>query len=511
MNSARARIFGWLRPARATLIWPALIACMSAGSAAAQSVWELTPYEIQLIPAAGSAPELTPALEEDLSADLLSRIDSVVGAPWDVTLATPPPPLRRAMIADIDSVAVDALPEDSLQFDKVMLLAVLPATTGYQVVACELDVQTRTWNTPVRVTAWQAAKLRDAAFLAVREAFAPLGQVASVDDDKKLVTLRLRAAGLPPRDKAFVPATPGDLFQPVVRHEDREGKLKGIVPIPWTFLRVRRVVQAAVECSLHTGLRSPLSGRRRGRWEQLALAVVPPDRSTRLTLTSRADSEKLLAGYDIYVQSPESAATELLGRTDRTGSVIIRPGEDPLRLLLVRHGGMLLARLPTVPGMLEWPKLKQKEPITSWRVARSPISLGKEDKEEQLYAEIPNDDQRLAAEGFILGLQEDLVDLVTRREVLVAQARARLKAKKVDEADTLIRQLQQLKTRDEFARELDQQKDKIYSDDDMIQRQIDSMFDNTQKLLKEYLDPKVIEELGDELARARAARDEAGS
>ena len=508
MNSARLRFSGWLLPVAATLIWPALIASMSAGSAAAQSVWELTPYRIQLIPAAASAPELTPALEEDLSADLLWRIDAVVGAPWDVTLATATPALRRAMIADVDNVAIEALPEDSLQFDKVMLLVVLPAATGYEVTACELDVRTRTWNTPVRVPAWQAAKLRDAAFQAVRHAFAPLGQVASVDDDNKVVTLRLRACGLPPRDRTFVPAAPGVLFQPVIRHEDREGKLRGIVPLPWTFLRVRRVLQAAVECDLYTGLRTPLSGRRRGQWEQLALAVVPPNRPTRLTLMSRVNPKQVLVGYDVYVQSPDSTATESLGRTDRKGSVTVQPDGDPLRLLLVKHGGMLLARLPTVPGIQQWPKVKRKEPTTRWRLGRAPMASG---MEEPLLADVPDDDQRLAAEGFILGLQEDLVDLVTRHEVLVAQAKARLKAKEIDEADALIRQLGRLKTRDQLARELDQQNDKTYSDDDGVQRQINGMFDNTQKLLKEYLDPKVIEGLSDELAGARSRRAEAGS
>ena len=480
MNSARPHSPRWLLPAAATLIWPAVIAWAPVRPVAAQSVWELTPYRIQLIPAVGPAPELTPALQEDLSADLLLRIDALVGAPWDVTIATATPALRRAMIADVEAVAVEALLEDSLQFDKVMLLAVLPAPTGYLVAARDLDVRTRTWNTVVRVPVWQAAKLRDAAFHAVRKAFAPLAQIALSEDEG--VTLRLRAAGLPTRDESVTLVAAGDLFRPVVRYDDREGNVLRVVLTPWTFLSVQQVSGAELSCKLHTGLRSPLSGRRRGNVEQLALAVVPPRGPTRLILVSRTDPDQVLAGYDVYDQSPDSKATELLGRSDRQGGLTIRPGADPLRVLLVKHGGALLARLPLVPGL-----------------------------DKEISATVPNDDQRLEAEGFILGLQEDLVDLVTRREVLLAQARARLNAKELDEADTLVRQLQRLKTRDQFARELDQEKDKIYSDDAAVQRQIDSMFDSTKKLLKEHLDPKVIENLSDELARVRSAREAAGS
>lgn len=442
--------------------------------AAAQSVWELTPYRIQLLVATGRDPLFSPEFNARLRADLLTRADAVVGAPWEMTAVAAPADLGRGMIADLESVEIEALPKESLQGDKVILLAVVPLATGFDVIARELDVHTRTWSAPARQTAWQAGKLRDAAFRALCRSFAPLTRVGSVDMENDSVTLRVRAAALPTRDTEFTAVRPGDLFLPIVRYNDRDGNPKRINAVPWTFLTVDSVLEATLQCRIETGLRSPLTGRMRGRVERLALAVVPPHEPTRLVLKSRTDAERVLAGYDVYEKSLQSASTEFLGRTDREGSITLAPGEPLLRILLVKHGGLLLAKLPVVPGL-----------------------------EPQVDASIPDDDQRLAAEGYLTGLQDDLVDLVTRRELLLVQTRARLAAGELDEAERLLSELQRLRTRDEFSRELAQEQQKAFADDKGVQQQIDAMFESTQKLLGQYLDPKPIEELTDELAKAR--------
>ena len=153
-----------------------------------------------------------------------------------------------------------------------------------------------------------------------------------------------------------------------------------------------------------------------------------------------------------------------------------------MRVLLVKNGGELLARLPLVPGI-----------------------------PAEISAPIANDDQRLRAEGFIKGFEEELVDLVTRREVLLAQIRTRMDAGQYDEAESLIRQLRRLKTRDELGRSLGQEKIRLTSDDAAVQHKIDAMFDDTRKLLQQHLDPETVEQLARELLEARTARKTAGS
>src|SRR4030042_985947 len=82
----------------------ALIAAAPAAPAAAQSVWEMTPYRIRILVSFARAPELTPRLQADLLTDLADRADALVGAPWDITVAPlsteTPPALTAAPSAD---------------------------------------------------------------------------------------------------------------------------------------------------------------------------------------------------------------------------------------------------------------------------------------------------------------------------------------------------------------------------------------------------------------------------
>jgi len=459
-----------------------LVCLALAPPAAAQSVWELTPYRIQVLVAFAPAPELTPRLQTELLADLAERADSLVGAAWIITVAPAPPALQPTLISAIESVPIESLPQQSPQADKVMLLAISPAVDGCRVTAREFDVPTQLFSAAVSRPVWQLGKLCDEALAAVFEAFAPLARIESVE--KEQVTLRLKAAALPLRDRQLSLVQPGDVFLPVIRYQDGEGNLRkdrrGIVirpkPVPWTFCTVRQITPSRLECQLHSGLRSPLSGRRRGRVQQLALAVVPPQQPTILTLQSRSEPKQALAGYEVYAHPPDAKTPVLLGRTDGQGRITVPPGDGPLRVLLARSGGELLARLPMVPGL-----------------------------QAACTAEIAADDPRLEAEGLLNGLREELVDLVARREVLFARTRARIKAGQFDEAEELIGQLLRLEqSQQELSRTLAAQQRGIRAGDPVVQREIDALFGDTQKLLRTQLHAEAVERLREELRTARS-------
>ena len=462
---------------RAALVATTILACLAVRTAAAQSVWELTPYRVQVLLASEQSPELPAEFDALLGGELSDRSDAVVGAPWELSVAPCPDPLRHTLLAGAETIALDALPPESLEGDKVMLLTIAPLVTGYEVTARELDVHTRRWSAPVRELAWQRAKLRDAAFRAMCRAFAPLTRIVDVDSQSKSATLRVRGGALVARDPQLADVfhgAPGELFLPLVRYNDREGNPRRIVSVPWTYLSVQSTAGANVECRIETGLRTPLSGRVRGRVERLALGVVAPHSSTQLVLQSRTDPKQVLAGYDVYNQAIDSPATEWLGRTDREGCLTVAPGGTLPRLLVIKHGGILLARLPVVPGL-----------------------------EPTLDAQVADDDQRLEAEGYVSGLQDELIDLVTRRQLLLVRARKKLSENDLDEANALTQQLLQLKTREQFGRELAQAKEKTVTRDKAVQQQIDAMFTQVHKLLAQYLDPKPVDDLVDQLARAR--------
>ena len=470
MTSARSQ------PASRLLLWLGVCAwwLLVLPPAAAQTVWELTPYRVQVLVAWDDAAALTPALQDDLIVGLGERIDALIGPSWNAALAPAPRPLRQAMLADLDSVAVESLSKESLALDKICLLAVLRDPGGYRVRARELDARTRTWNRSVGVAAGVPGKIRDAALRALCRAFAPLARVETVD--RKVVTLRLQAAALPPRDKGLRWVNAGTVFQPVLRRNDRQGNLLAALAVPWTFLVVDEVKQAELKCTMHTGMSSPLSSRRRGRIEQLAVAILPPNKPTRLVLQSRTEPRQPLPGYDVFEQARDGKSLSLLGRSDRRGSILVGPTEQTVRVLLVKHGGEMLARLPMVPGL-----------------------------QADLAASIPNDDQRLAAEQAITEFQEMLVDLVTRREQLLARARAALKTKGFDQVEKLIGELHMLESREQLERRLTQMQSRIVSNDAAMQRKIDALFADTRKLLEQHVGTETIEQLRHQLSQARGA------
>ena len=92
-------------------LWAGLVVCAVPVPVSAQTVWELTPYRIQVILTVGGAPELTPAFRTDLARDLLARVDALIGAAWDVSVSDAPPPLRYAVIRDVGTVTVELLEE----------------------------------------------------------------------------------------------------------------------------------------------------------------------------------------------------------------------------------------------------------------------------------------------------------------------------------------------------------------------------------------------------------------
>ncbi len=259
-----------------------LIGWVAATPAAGQSVWELTPYRVQVYVAFVSCPVFTPRLRVQLTSDLVSRTDTLIGAPWDLAVETAPPDLRQAMLEGLEKLTFDPIPKPWQEFDKVIFLTLGPKTAGFRVTARELDVRTEVLRASVRRDLWHPAKLGDAAWDAMFEAFAPLARIDSVE--KKQVVLRMKAAALPVRDKQLALVEPGDIFEPIVRYNDRDGNPRRITAIPWTFLTVQAVSPQQVDCLVHSGMRTPISGRRRGRVQQLALGVVPPSRPSLLTL-----------------------------------------------------------------------------------------------------------------------------------------------------------------------------------------------------------------------------------
>jgi hypothetical protein len=269
----------------------------------------------------------------------------------------------------------------------------------------------------------------------------------------------------------------GDVLQPFVRRADRHGIVgpDGVEPVEWTLLTVTERKEGAVTCSFESGYRQPFRTRRSARVQQLAKRVQPQSDATTLQLVDRKDPSQPLVAYEVYRKLPGSEQSEFIGRTDWQGRLaIMRQTDAPLEILFVRSGQQLIGKLPMLPG---------DRPL--------------------LVAPLRNDEPRLEAEGFLVGVQDSLVDLVARREVLASRIRKLIDAGDLDQAAALLKELRGLDTQDDFARRVQQRKQSLSSGDALVQQKIDQLFAQTRNLLGRYLNREQVEQLGAALASAQ--------
>ncbi len=444
-----------------------------AAAAAEPPVWELRPYRIQVLVGVASRPELAARWPAALAARLTERILALQGAAWDATVAPAPPALQQAMAASLAGVTADALPKDSLDADKVMLVQVsaVAAGGGYQVAAREFDTATGLWSAVVVRPVRQLSKLPDLALAAIFQAFAPLARVSAVDGHR--VVLRLRASALKPHDPELAPVRPGAVFRLAARKVAGQDAAKPAVAIPWTFCTVEEVAEEELRGRLETGLRDPLPERWETAIEVLALGVVPPRQATVLTLNSTSQPPQPLAGYDIYASPAAAEEPVLLGRTDRRGSLRVAPaGDQLLQILLVKHGEQRLARLPMVAGL-----------------------------EPQLTLSVSDDDGLIELEGLFAGLRDAAVDLAVRREVLLSRLKARIAAGRLDEAKPLLKELRGLPGAQDLLTLRASELKKNLAGTAASQAKIDAGLREFQKVLDSQLDAKAMDKLAVQLEK----------
>ena len=469
------------RPLAAGLLAVVGLLAAGPGPARAQSTWQYSPYRIRVWLAFDGSPELTAPLAETIATTIADRAQTVAQATWDVRTELCPLPLRTDAAIRTKDVTVEQMLQVADQRlridDKLVLLSVRAFPSGYRVAARELDCHTRTWQPLVQHETVQSGRIAELAFSAVTDAFRPLLRIDNVKGRE--VALRVRAGGLIVDPAGPASIVESDILLPVLRRTDRLGEpLKdGILVAPWTFLTVQQHEGSSLLAQAHSGQYSVLGIRASSRVQKFALVARAPGESSDLRLVTRGDNPQPLSGYEIHSKDPRTDETTPVGATDWRGMLTVQRGDKPLQILYVRNGGLLLARLPMVPGL---------EPV--------------------LTAEIRNDDRRLEAEGFIKGLQGTIMDLVARRQLYITRFRRHVQAKEFDRAKALLEEFGTLRTRSDLARELLQQRPRFASTDlrdRLEQAKIDKMFTDTQQLLTRFLDPGTAAELAAELEQAR--------
>jgi len=488
---------------------------------------------------------LNAQVQTALARTLMERIESLVGAPWRAEVLPAPESLRSTILLNLDLPPAElfaAVPE-ALKLDKIIFMTLTADARGFSVGARELDCRTRLYGPAWRRIVRQPQSLALDCYRAVIHVFRPVARIEEAESKASIV--RLRAGGLVLDQESPCYVADEEILLPVLRNNERDGTFRSAAPMEWTFLEVQGRGEQnpnLLDCRVWSARPNPIQGRVSSRKEQYALRVRPTGGTTRLMVTARVGRDEQpypIPGLEVYAKIPEepppapepaptpaagteppptaqaaasesgsppasaedvpTAASEspasapaqptapqparerfppvLLGHTDWRGTIEVGPGESPLRLVYLKNGGQLLARLPIVPGL-----------------------------EATLTAEVPDDAPRLAAEGFVKGLQGQLMDLEAQRRILAERIRLRIKEGKLPEAEQLLEELKQLPTRNDLIRQLDQQQNQqVVSPNAIVQGRIDRLYGDMREALGKYLAPSLLNDLIGEVNQARGA------
>ena len=496
MKSMPCNKMGWIVVFAAALA-AARDACGAAGE------WEYTPYRIHIWLALAPAPGLNTIVREEITATIRRRAEVEFRAAWEVSVSEPPPVLAAEMTADLDRLTVAEIAqaaEARLNDDKLICVTVDASPFEMRVRARELDTHTRLWGPTIEHSVRNPEQLGATTYACLLDAFAPIARIEL--GETRTATVRLRAGGLALEDKSAARISIGDVLVPILRTNDRFGKPlpDRTAEIPWTLLQVTgadRTNRNLLSCNVYSGMRAPLRGKSSGRRERYAVKARITRNRTEVKVQVRplkADQVPVpLAGLEVYsrVPAPEEPRQqtaeeakadekknppEFVGVTDWRGTINITPAaQSPLRLVYIKSGDQLLARLPLAPG-----------------------------RELEQVAEVPDDGPRLQAEGYIKGLNSELLDLVSQRQIIALRFRKRLSDKKFDEAQKLLDELRSLKSRGDIQRDLDEQMHRqIPSPYASVQARIDKLYSDTRSMLNKYLDSDLPNQLMQELRKAR--------
>ena len=473
-----------------------------------QEIWDYSPYRIRVLLAVEETSRLTARRTEQISRTIRERARIWAGPTLQLFVSKAPAQLHADVLYHMEQVTQDQIAEhwinwdqeddteEVLSGDKVMLVSIRDTSSMFRIQARELDCRTRFWGPTIKRPVTQPLQVAHETFTALADAFAPLARIERIDG--KTAFCRVRAGGLIQENESSpIAIRRGDVLRPMYRRNNREGQPILLQVIPWTFLHVSSNTGTLLNCNVHTGIRSPLRGRSTSRTQRYGLGIRPVHARTQLQLNSTNDTAQTLTGYDIYSKDPVLETTAepsskqpktlppYFGRSDWRGIVEIPKGKIPLRIIYVKNGNNLLARLPIVPGL-----------------------------EELQIAEMRNDDPRLLAEDYTRQIHARVIGLVTARQLIVARVEQRVKDQKNDEAKTLIEELRQLPTRDDIAAMIEDYQNRVAAEIDRFpatkarsrqdlnntQGKIDRLFGNVRALLDQFLDPNLVEDLEQKVA-----------
>ena len=258
----------------------------------------------------------------------------------------------------------------------------------------------------------------------------------------------------------------------------REKEVMDISIGPKSLPMSKRPDDRTVFMDFYAGRAGGLQGRKNKRTFRIALRVRPPNENTLIRLHAKGNKNAPLIGYELYEKQLKTKKMDFVGRTDWNGRFLIdRKNERDLRLLYVKNGGAVLARLPVVPGF-------------------TPTEV----------ADISGDDVRLRAEAYIRGVENAIVDLVAVRKLFEARIIMRLEEGEMEKANELMDLLRDQPSNSSLSNEMASRHSQFLQQKGVSANQkgkIDSMFKSTRDMLTTMITRRDIDKLEQAFVKAR--------
>lgn len=385
------------------------------------------------------------------------------------TLTEPEAKLISPKLTGLVSQAIE-------NYDKIFIVRVHRDQVPNQIDVAEFDTLMRHFGPVATVYSATLSTLADKIGLGLTKAFAPVVRIDNAGQ-RNAVGL-LRAGGLVLDQDSPAAIGVDDVLEPMIRKNDRNGTPILIGPMDFAFLLVTELEGRNIKMDFYAGRAGGLQGRRNSRTFRTALKVRPFGESTLLRLHLQRDPDFPLIGYELYEKELKSTSMTFIGRTDWDGRLEIERSEDPFRLLYVKNGGAVLARLPIVPGL-----------------------------QPKVVADLSGDDMRLQAEAYIRGVQNAIIDLVAIRELFKARIRLRLERGEMEKAENLMNALREQPSNEKLATAMGKKQTdflKALGNKNANQRRkIDEMFATTRDLLAKHINPKLVRDLESDLISAK--------
>ena len=417
---------------------------------------------------------------------LKSLVESRIGVWWNCTVTRAPAgePLNRAMLSLQQPPAWNAA-LDPTKIDKKFALTLDREGTKFRLSGMEWDRASQSLTSVMSRNTFDRRLLPNLATDLVFGLFRPLVAIEKITDNS--VEMRIRGGDYLPPDASLTSLTVGDYVSVFSRHLGKNRELKRIQNIPWTMVNIEEVDRSYLRGKIVSAFKSPMSGSRR-RVEMLGMKIKPTLAQTRLRVVPRGKPQSPMAGYRVEIvdrlETKQDKDTQRVTlRTDRNGEIVI-PADlsKPLRYLTVFSGAAPLAKAPLIPGA----------------VAR-------------VVLEAPDDAPRLNVEAETDLLQSELIDIVAKREVLMARSRGASKKANWELVTEMEKQIDVLPTLDQFVVRIEALKNPAVqtakkNKDKAQESRIVRMCKQISEMATLHLDPLKIKEFKTEMEENKKAQ-----